>query len=631
MGKTGDKKKLKDDERIEKEIQSLLRLPENKRCINCNLLGPQYVCTTFSTFVCTTCSGIQEFTHRVKSVSMAKFTDEEVSVLQAGGNERARQIYFKTWDPQRNSFPGSSDLHMLRNFIKHVYVDRKFTGEGLPSPGLRYSAESPEKKKVIVFTRSKSSLYEGRYDYEGSSPAGRSGAVRVIYTEMRSPRSPRYPQENSRHEGSPRNYRQIEIIDNRRRYDGPGSDIRKDNHSIPQIEPVTRSMSSDQLNRSASPVVRSIRESLGENAPALQKISSSSGVESLIDFSMDVEPSNAEAAPNMQQVPSSSDGGNQPDELSSKGKAPLASNANPLDLLLFDLSAPSVVPVDNVSAVPDTTSAPPTASGQNISLNCISPATPERQILALTSKNGSSPIPPANNVPQLQSPHGHVFPSMQKYQSSMFSASDNSFSAEQSTRTVEALNSQPGMALPMQNAQQSSNLSTEQLPDATSKSAEESSSKDRVQPLSAETKSGGRRELPQDLFSASYGSSPTAVPGWQTDPPHGAGFGLQFYPNATPAAAFPSTAKPNPVDLNNDVTPAQAPPFPSLESLVGGLPSVQDPTALSRTPSISAHSSGIASHSGVPTSRTQGISGSDELNSGFLNATQKPAGGQSNT
>ncbi|KAK8679210.1 hypothetical protein V6N13_144673 [Hibiscus sabdariffa] len=87
MGKTGDKKKLKDDERIEKEIQSLLRLPENKRCINCNLLGPQYVCTTFSTFVCTTCSGIQEFTHRVKSVSMAKFTDEEVSVLQAGGNE----------------------------------------------------------------------------------------------------------------------------------------------------------------------------------------------------------------------------------------------------------------------------------------------------------------------------------------------------------------------------------------------------------------------------------------------------------------------------------------------------------------------------------------------------------------
>lgn len=29
----------------------------------------------------------REFTHRVKSVSMAKFTAEEVSALQAGGNE----------------------------------------------------------------------------------------------------------------------------------------------------------------------------------------------------------------------------------------------------------------------------------------------------------------------------------------------------------------------------------------------------------------------------------------------------------------------------------------------------------------------------------------------------------------
>ena len=118
--------------------------------------GPQYVCTNFSTFVCTACSGIQlstgtktwklslvpslnqiegtagyeyimerprhasshvvyrtashserlgcstyitlplpvlycpcsrEFSHRIKSVSMAKFTSEEVANLQAGGNE----------------------------------------------------------------------------------------------------------------------------------------------------------------------------------------------------------------------------------------------------------------------------------------------------------------------------------------------------------------------------------------------------------------------------------------------------------------------------------------------------------------------------------------------------------------
>ncbi|KAK1376538.1 hypothetical protein POM88_032731 [Heracleum sosnowskyi] len=50
---------------------------------NCSQ-GPQYVCTTFWTFVCITCSGIhREFTHRVKSVSMS-FTSQEVEALQKG-------------------------------------------------------------------------------------------------------------------------------------------------------------------------------------------------------------------------------------------------------------------------------------------------------------------------------------------------------------------------------------------------------------------------------------------------------------------------------------------------------------------------------------------------------------------
>jgi hypothetical protein len=34
----------------------------------------------------------REFTHRVKSISMAKFNAEEVSALQAGGNEVVHEI-----------------------------------------------------------------------------------------------------------------------------------------------------------------------------------------------------------------------------------------------------------------------------------------------------------------------------------------------------------------------------------------------------------------------------------------------------------------------------------------------------------------------------------------------------------
>ncbi|XP_073394533.1 uncharacterized protein [Physcomitrium patens] len=123
----------KEDERNEATIRRLLKLPENKRCINCNSVGPQYVCTTFCTFVCTQCSGIhREFSHRIKSISMAKFAAAEVSALQAGGNERARQFFFKSM--AQNTLPDSGSPDQLRKFIERVYEKRLYAGDRPPSP-----------------------------------------------------------------------------------------------------------------------------------------------------------------------------------------------------------------------------------------------------------------------------------------------------------------------------------------------------------------------------------------------------------------------------------------------------------------------------------------------------------------
>ncbi|KAB2058558.1 hypothetical protein ES319_A11G242100v1 [Gossypium barbadense] len=92
-------------------------------------MGPQYVCTNFWTFVCMACSGIhREFTHRVKSVSMSKFISQEVEALQNGGNQHARDIYLKDWDMQKHRLPDSSNPNKIREFIKNVYVDRKYAG-----------------------------------------------------------------------------------------------------------------------------------------------------------------------------------------------------------------------------------------------------------------------------------------------------------------------------------------------------------------------------------------------------------------------------------------------------------------------------------------------------------------------
>ncbi|CAL4930753.1 unnamed protein product [Urochloa decumbens] len=131
----------KEEERNERIVRGLLKLPPNRRCVNCNGLGPQYVCTSFWTFVCVSCSGIhREFTHRVKSISMSTFSTQEVEALQKGGNQRARELFLKDFDTQKMRLPDSSNIGSLREFIKAVYVERRYAGG-------RFSERPPRDKQ----------------------------------------------------------------------------------------------------------------------------------------------------------------------------------------------------------------------------------------------------------------------------------------------------------------------------------------------------------------------------------------------------------------------------------------------------------------------------------------------------
>ncbi|KAL3625055.1 hypothetical protein CASFOL_031723 [Castilleja foliolosa] len=91
------------------------------------LVVPQYVCTNFSTFVCTTCSGIQSRIHTQNLLhkKLVRFNEGAMRYL----------------DPQRNSLPDGSNVERLRDFIKHVYVDRRYTGER--------NLEKPPREKMI--------------------------------------------------------------------------------------------------------------------------------------------------------------------------------------------------------------------------------------------------------------------------------------------------------------------------------------------------------------------------------------------------------------------------------------------------------------------------------------------------
>ncbi|XP_073141087.1 probable ADP-ribosylation factor GTPase-activating protein AGD14 isoform X2 [Henckelia pumila] len=182
----------REEEKNEKIIRGLMKLPPNRRCINCNSLGPQYVCTNFWTFVCTTCSGIhREFTHRVKSVSMAKFTSQEVEALQNGGNQRARELFLKAWDPQRQRLPDNSNVDKVREFIKNVYVQKKYTLEK-PSdrppkdPQSLRSHEEDTRRASSYHSYSQSPPYDFQYEerrYGKHAPAltRKPGSDRGLY------------------------------------------------------------------------------------------------------------------------------------------------------------------------------------------------------------------------------------------------------------------------------------------------------------------------------------------------------------------------------------------------------------------------------------------------------------------
>ncbi|KAI3468270.1 hypothetical protein Pfo_024933 [Paulownia fortunei] len=615
-------RRVKEEERIEMIIRGLLKQPENRRCINCNSLGPQYVCTTFWTFVCTNCSGVhREFTHRVKSVSMAKFNEEEITALQAGGNERARQIYFKAWDPQRNYYPDGSNLHRLREFVKHVYIDRKYAGENnklsmikLDSRNNSYEQRPFEKSNWGArddflerpsFERTSNSgrddFYE-RSSFEKSSPSIRNN--RISFKDILEERSPRYIQENVRSSSYRHRPTRFEIVDDRFRDDG--SVKHYDRHSNKESRAGSRSPGSQRSTARSLPAIRPVKDILGEKVPALtiggppkandgkdaegsaargqkaadatipgptggkQKQYKTVNLSSLIDFDVKPEPTDNKAEPQAQLTASESNNESSSVASPTTQMATNTPNVNSVESLLFEWSAPVTSP----SAGTSQTSAGATAAQLNSSkatdVGTIKAPEVSNNIgaLAITIMEHDQPLHSNSRDPQV-----HQLPSKQENQTFVSPPGNTSTNAQQSATSVEAL----------YNQQWNKSPASKDLRPVRSVSLEHSSQA--ANPGDGSTPTS-RKEIPQDLFTSSFTSFTPAVASWQMHPPHGTGYGMQFHPPVMSVAAFPNPPKPkNPFDIGDDRFQVQAAMFPSMSSLQGPLPKMPASTALESQPS----------------------------------------------
>ncbi|XP_022982054.1 probable ADP-ribosylation factor GTPase-activating protein AGD14 [Cucurbita maxima] len=568
--------RVKEEEKIERSIRNLLKLPENRRCINCNSLGPQYVCTTFLTFVCTNCSGVhREFTHRVKSVSMAKFKPEEVTALQAAGNERARQIYLKAWDPHRHSYPENSNLHRLREFIKHVYVDRKYSGERAVDeiPRLKLTNESSQERRKVP------SYYGGLQPQQDEIP--RSSSKRelrspIYYYDERS--SPRYSKENSRYGGYRRSLTRIEVVDDRIRDDRLGNRKLSNEDSKPTIQ---LSRTQENLEKSSPEVSCDKKVTTAKNEPTPkveEDVRTNKGVEAggsdqnvvranpvetkrdnaanLIDLSISSEPSDVAAVSRTQSMPSSNNENWKALEPSSTTKAPKSTSANTLEALILELSLPSTGADNNPTDGPGNAHAPATVSGSTLTpeLTVGQTALPISIDSSVAGSNENLPLQTSNASPPqlttnkggdiaLKVSNGQQLPSTQQQQTSDHSSADTGLISQMTTPVV--VPNFEGTSSSKPNAQGHSSVSGEKV-DADSKPAQGTINRVGSEPPSSEKSSGERKELPLDLFTANFIQVPTSHLGWPTATQRVMGQNLQYYPPS-------GTARPtNPFDLDDE-------------------------------------------------------------------------------
>lgn len=534
-------------------------------------MGPQYVCTNFWTFICTNCSGLhREFTHRVKSVSMAKFTSQEVASLQGGGNERAKEIFLKEWDQQLSSFPDSSNVERLRAFIKHVYVDRRYTGDrnaGKPPKSIRdesYEQRRPETFRSGSQSPSYRDMIDRRYS-ERSSSGGRNddSHSRSSYEEAR---SPGYDQNDYRRNAGP-----VEMFDGKRRNEFIGNG----NQNVRFGD----NMSKLDAKSSSPPMVRPVRDILGDNAPSLKV------VELRKSNNSKIAESSAQVQISTSLGSTGSTTGNKQSEKKSVAVVTPAVVKSEAPKSLIDFSSDFDIPV----APPQQKSGPqqatdPSIDGGNWASFDNAPEQKSAPIANLNSlESGLSQLYGSGNANIFS--NSPTTPSLFPAASSHTAAVPQSIIPQVTPQTI-------GYTAQIWPSSSTSGIMgqftspTGQVPQTSTAPNLETNLGGASQPQTVQTKSIERKELPVNLFTQNYAMGPGAVPGWQAQPQYGMGFGMQ-YPTVVPTPFYSYSPKlQNPFDVPNEPSLVHASSFPSMVPMQAALPTVANSPAFLRSSSL---------------------------------------------
>ncbi|XP_029311100.1 arf-GAP domain and FG repeat-containing protein 2 isoform X2 [Cottoperca gobio] len=123
-------RKHRDNQEIcARKVRELAQSGVNKHCFECNQPGVTYTDITVGSFVCTSCSGMLRGLnppHRVKSISMTTFSQQEVEFLQNHGNEVGRRTWLCVFDPKTEGCSDMKDSQKFKEFLQDKYEKKKW-------------------------------------------------------------------------------------------------------------------------------------------------------------------------------------------------------------------------------------------------------------------------------------------------------------------------------------------------------------------------------------------------------------------------------------------------------------------------------------------------------------------------
>lgn len=129
MASSSTAKNKRQEEKYIQMIRELASLPTNKQCFDCNSKGPTYVDVTVGSFVCTACSGLLRGLnppHRVKSINMSTFTQDEVEFMKTHGNQLNKMVYLGLYDANAGFSPDPKDTERFKEFLSQKYERKRW-------------------------------------------------------------------------------------------------------------------------------------------------------------------------------------------------------------------------------------------------------------------------------------------------------------------------------------------------------------------------------------------------------------------------------------------------------------------------------------------------------------------------